>query len=57
MKVTEKDLRTEGIRDSQVDGVKIAEGTVPIEDSDYFSDADEYLFSTRSRYYTKRRRI
>jgi hypothetical protein len=49
MKVTEKDLRIEGIRDSQVDGVKIAEGTVPIEDSDYFSDADEYLFSTRSR--------
>lgn len=32
------------------DGLKIARAEVPISDSDYFKEADEYLFSTRSRF-------
>lgn len=50
MKVTEDDMEIRAVEEINRDGLKIARAEVPISDSDYFKEADEYLFSTRSRF-------
>ena len=50
MKLTPDAEVEEVVEDSYRPGVSIVKASAPVEDEEYFQDADEYVFTTRSRW-------